>query len=330
MKLILQEKKIVIVVLLFFIFASLFPTLRVLTIGSQTSVNIGEYTYSVLPEFFSILVILFSIFILYRKKVEIKLKAFDWVVIGFALSNVILGSLLAKDWLMSMYGIRMTYFPILFYFIFRVGNIKLMLRIIHQIFIWFFIVGIIGIILYFGFYNQMIIMIKKTNPIITEYFIVRMTSIFWTPVVFSTFMGATFVYFYHLFLKSPKKYYFFILGLIWCCIILSVSRGALASLLVGFVSLSIIHKKWKPALQIFVLLIVIFLILGYYISSPYVLSSWIIKSASETVELKEGVSRVDLWIKAFENFKTHPFGLGLGKAGHVAARFYKESTQKQY
>ncbi|MFZ4399439.1 MAG: O-antigen ligase family protein [Bacteroidales bacterium] len=327
MKLIITEKNFKKIILFFFVFATLFPTIRIITIGSQTSQNFGEYIFSVLPEILSVFVILFTVLLFYKNNIEIKLKIYDWLIIAFMISNVILGTYLAQNLFISMYGIRMTYYPIIFYFIFRFGNIKLIESLIHTIFIWFFIVGIIGFILYFGFYDLMLIMIKKTSPIIPEYFIVRMTSVFWTPVVFSTFMVITFAYFYHLFLKAPKWYYFLILGMIWCCIILSVSRGALVVLVVGFISLSVIHKKWKHALEILILLIVIFIALGYFISSPLLLSSWIAKSASETVGLKEGVTRVDLWLKAFENFETHPFGFGLGKAGHVATRFFNEETQ---
>ncbi|MFZ4401726.1 MAG: O-antigen ligase family protein [Bacteroidales bacterium] len=202
-----------------------------------------------------------------------------------------------------------------------------MKKTIQKIFIWFFIIGIIGIILYFGFYDLMIIMIKKTNTIIAEYFIVRMTSIFWTPVVFSTFMVVTFAYYYHQFLISPKWYHYCFLGLIWCCVLLSVSRGALGVLLIGFIILSLIHKKKKLSLQMFLVFISIYIILGFYISSPLIFSSWLAKSASDTIELEGGISRVELWIKSFENFKTHPFGYGLGKAGHIAARFFKDNGQ---
>ncbi|MEI6821078.1 MAG: O-antigen ligase family protein [Bacteroidota bacterium] len=325
MKSILRERNLELLILFFFVFGSIFPTLRILTIGGQTSGNLREYIFSVIPELISVLVLSFSGILFYKNKHVIKLLPFDWILICFALTNVLLGFYIAKDVLMSMYGFRMSYFPIIFYFIFRFGDKELLINIIHKTIIWFFIIGIIGLILYFGFYEQMIWMLKKTNPLVQEYFIVRMTSIFWSPVLFSTIMVTTFTYFYYKFLESPLWYYYLILGLSWSCILLSVTRGGFVVISFGFIFITIIQKKWKLSAQIFLLLIAIFIIIGYYISTPLTFLYWILRSVSDTVGMKEGITRVDLWLKAIENFKTHPFGFGLGKAGHVAARFYKDS-----
>jgi hypothetical protein len=328
MKFNINEQNIGNLLLSFFIFGTLFPTLRILIVGSQTSINIASYLFSILPEFMAVIVLFYSYLVFHHNSIILKLHFFDWAIIGFSLSNVLIGTFLAKNLLLSMYGIRMSYFPIIFYFIFRFGNLDLMLNTLNNIFKWFFIVGIIGIILYFGFYNQMLVMIQKTNPLIAEYFIVRMTSVFWSPVLFSTIMVTTFAYFYHRFLVKSEWYHYFVLGFVWLCVLLSVTRGGLIVLFIGFVFLSLLHKKWMLSFRVFVLFFFIFVIVGYYISSPLVFLIWIISSASDAITLKKGVTRVDLWIKAFESFKTQPFGLGLGKAGHVATRFFSDNPEK--
>ena len=52
------------------------------------------------------------------------------------------------------------------------------------------------------------------------------------------------------------------------------------------------------------------------------------KSSSSTLILEKGVTRVDLWMKAFADFKEHPLGYGLGKAGHVATRFFGKNSSE--
>ena len=49
---------------------------------------------------------------------------------------------------------------------------------------------------------------------------------------------------------------------------------------------------------------------------------FIASSTAETIMIKKGLSRVDLWLGAFNDFINNPMGYGLGKAGHVAVRFF--------
>ena len=59
--------KFQIVLLLFFVFGSLFPTFRILLIGSQTSKNVLEYFISGLFDLSAIVIIAYSFIHIYKK-----------------------------------------------------------------------------------------------------------------------------------------------------------------------------------------------------------------------------------------------------------------------
>lgn len=312
----------------FVIFCSLFITFRLLLLGSAGSETVPQFLISALPELFALTLLT----ILYlRRPSKFKLEnliLLDKIFIGFILVNVLIGSIVSLDVKMIIYGIRMTYFPMLFYFVLRFENRDFVYKTIHQIFLVLSYVGLAGLIIYFLFYDFMIEMILKTGGEVGEYFITRMTSIFWTPVVFSTCMSAAFIYFLWKYLLKGEKNSLIHIAITWSCLLFSVSRGSLVVVVIGFIILSIFCFDWCRFLVSFLLMVFLFLMVALYIGSPIEYIKWIISSTADTVSLKEGVTRVDLWIHAFENFKDHPFGYGIGKAGHVASRFYAQSTSE--
>lgn len=310
---------------LFFVFATLFPSLRLLTIGSDTSASIAEYLFSILPEIFALIIVFLCFWHIRKNKISNKLKTLDWLVIGFMLSNVIIGTIISQDLMLSAYGIRLTYFPMLFYFVFRFLDIKSLMGSLNLIFIWFFAVAIAGIILYFAFHDVMIWMMKIANPVLPEYFVVRMSSIFWSPVVFSTFMMVTTFYFFHRYLLDSKWIWLLFIAITSFCIIMSMSRGAMVISILGLILMTSLYWNWKSVFPLLTI-IGVYLFTAFIIASPGELSMWIFDSTADTVGLKKGTTRVDLWINAFQNFKDHPLGMGLGKAGHVAARFFDENS----
>lgn len=309
--------------LVFFVFASLFPTLRVLCIGTETSSDVSEYLFSVLPETIALVIVILSFLLWKKKKTEIKIL--DWLVLVFALSNTIMGSIISQDLMLSAYSIRLTYFPILFYFVFRFLDAKTIMGSAHLIFKWFVILAIAGIVLYFVFYDAMIAMMQITNPVLPEYFVVRMSSVFWTPVVFSTFMMSTVLYFFYRFVESKKWIWLAFIAVVSFCLMMSMSRGAMVSTAFGIVVLTVLYRKITSVFP-WITIAIVYLFTSYINASPEEVSMWIIQSTSDTVGMKEGVKRVDLWMNAIDNFKEHPFGMGLGKAGHVAARFFDSNT----
>lgn len=317
-------------ILFFFIFGTLFLTIRLLIMGSEASKTVSQYILAMLPELLVLIIMLLFIIPHFQKRIKFKLNQFDWFLMFYILTNVLIGIFVAKDFKLSLYGIRMTYLPMLFYFIsaqfsFSIVQFKFLL---DAIFNWLVAVAIIGLILYFGFSDAMITMINKTGAPPTEYFIVRMTSIFWSPVVFGTFMTCAFLYFFYQSTQNISIINYVCQAIISICVFLSVTRGSMIVLFIGLLILAILSKKWKPFLISLTILIVMFLSVAYYIATPSIFIDWILHSASETIGLKAGVTRVDLWIHAFADFKEHPFGRGLGKAGHVAARFFQKPSNE--
>lgn len=317
----------------FFVFGSLFITLRVLLIGSDTSHSFFEYSISALPEIFVLLIVFYLVVYIKKNNLRVNFNYFDWVVVVYLISNVIIGVILAKDLKLSIYGIRMTYLPMIFYFIASINTSEIneIEKYVDKIFKWFFVVGVFGLVLYFVFYDTMISMLLKTSGAksineVAQYFIVRMTSILWTPVVFGTFMATTFLYFYYRTLLNNTWYNYLFQGILISCVLLSVSRGPIIISILGTIILFIFNRKLKVLLYSTLLSMIVFLSVSSYISKcykapPSVFIKWIVTSTTETIELKKGVTRVDLWISAADNLWENMLGAGLGKSGHVAARF---------
>ena len=316
--------------LLFFVFVTFFPTVRMLLIGSDASTNILEYFISVLPEllFFGIL---FWNSIQWFNRGVFKLHTFDKLVIFYIAYNLVVGLIVANDLAMSIYAIRLTYLPMFIYFIasfysFKFQKIEL---IVKKIVDFFLLIAIIGLLLYFMFPKiQHYFLFEASNGVIPEYFIIRMTSVLWTPVVFSSIMAASILYYFYQYLKDHKRINLLYLAILFICLFLSVSRGAMIAITFGIVVLGFLKMDIKKIIVILLLETATFSLVGFYVSNPIEFGSWIVSSSKETMEMKKGVTRVDLWQKSNKELLSHPFGFGLGKAGHVAARFQSEKDKK--
>lgn len=213
-----------------FIFEMLFPSFRVLLIGHEGANTFIEYFIASLPEFFLAIIACYTFALLFKENIQMKWVITDKLVLFFILFNVIIGTYLAANLKISLYGFRMSYLPVFFYFLVRFSPIKKddFLQLINKLFTLFSFVGLLGIIIYFFFFDFMVDMIHKTGSGVTEYFIPRMTSILWTPVVFGTFMSITFCYFYFkLFQKNASKLNYFLLSIASFCTFFSLSRGSI-------------------------------------------------------------------------------------------------------
>lgn len=313
---------------LFFIFGSIFPTLRIFLIGSETSKNILEYFISSFFDLMAISIIVYSFFRIIKNDFLFEFTYFDWIVLIFILSNAILGTILSQNIKLSIYGFRMTYLPNLFYFVLRFNNFEFRQteKLFNKIYYWLVIVALVGLVLYFGFYSSMIEMIYRAGGVVNNYFITRMTSVFWSPVLFASFMTIAFLYYYYRITSFYNWKNYIVLSVLWLCILLSVTRGAFVIIFLGLLILTFYSRKWSVLVTLIVIMIILFMCISFYIGSPLKFITWILKSSSNTINLEKGVTRVDLWMKAFADFKEHPFGYGLGKAGHVAVRFYGKQS----
>lgn len=315
----------------FFVFGSLFPTFRVWMIGTETASGSFQFIISVLPEIFLIF-LLFLLFIHISKyegsnHSNFSFTLFDGIVISYLVINLILGFAIGGDFKLSLYAVRLTYLPVIFYFFGRYINPfdkTLLNEFLHWILYWLVGISLIGIILYFGFSSATASIIKWSGGKLMAYHIPRMTSIFWTPVVFASFvsLGALFSYF-NIQLKNEFKYYVFFV--VFCsCLFFCVSRGPLFAFLIGFVSLSVIFKQWKKIFICVPLIISLYLFFTVTIDSFDKIISWVFSSTVDTMLVKKGITRAELFIKTVHDLQTNPFGFGFGKAGILATRFFRE------
>lgn len=312
--------------LIFFIFGSLFISIRLLLIGSHASQNSGELILAALPEVFVIFILMF--FLRLKMKEKIKFHLIDWIFLLFIISNLTLGLWIGKDLKIGLYGFRMTYLPMCFYFIgsFAVSSKLEILNLIDRIFKWFAFVGGVGLVLYFLFFDFSQYMLFKVSPIIPEYFIIRMTSVFWSPVVFGTFSTISFLYFYNKSLSSDSYWNYFFQAILFVGTLMSMSRGAFLGLILGIILLAILSGKWKKMLVTTSLTIMLFVPFSFYIDSPVTVTKWVFNSTVKTVKMDDNDKRVKINKSSIGEIKKNPLGKGLGKAGHVAVRFSKSKN----
>lgn len=320
-----KKKNLHIILLCFLIFLSCYPTVRLLTFGNHAASGFGQYVFAGLPDLFAALILGITLWGWIKSKTELRLCFIDYVLAVFWLTNVLIGFIIAQNLVLSLYAFRMTWYPMMFYLVFRFAHAAVISKSLRMAAYWFLVLGVAGIVLYFLFFNAMIHMIQLNQTEVATYFVVRMTSVFWSPVVFSTFMAVAFLYFYYKFLTRHRWLYFVFMAILMFCVVMAMSRGTMIAVLAAFLLMSVLMRDWKRSLASLGLILTVFCFTAFYIATPGEVFFWLADSTIETVGLKKGVTRVDLWINAFENFSSHPLGYGLGKAGHTAARFFSET-----
>lgn len=316
-------------IFLFFTLLIFFPTIRLLVLGSSHASGIG-IVFSVLPEILFGLILLFAVTQFIKNKGQ-TFSLLDKLVLGYFLFNVIVGVYLAHDLKASVYGFRLTYFPMLAYFVGsfywdKSADIEKLFRGFFKVLV---LVAIIGFLLYFVFPDLQLYFHKMTTdkPVAKAFsLIVRMTSILWTPVVFGVLMMSAFCYWIYSYFKTGNKLdllYTFIVGM---AMLFSISRGPIIASVIGFIILAILSKNIKRVLTvlgIFALTISLTLLVLMNKSSIF---GWIFESSKETISLEKGNSRVDLWYEVATTLKHNPMGLGLGRAGHAAVQNFPPNT----
>src|SRR5437016_13132898 len=94
----------------FFLFAALYPTLRILLIGAGDSTSLPQFVFSGLNELLLLLVLLSGFgFMIRNADWKKRIQFFDKVLLVYFLFNVILGTFLAYDLRLSVYGFSLTY-----------------------------------------------------------------------------------------------------------------------------------------------------------------------------------------------------------------------------
>jgi O-antigen ligase len=314
----------------FVLFYSLFPTLRVVLIGTENAKNLWEYAVSALPDMLLFGLLGYFTFLAVRRKNGTRIYRLDAVVLFLFLGNMILGSILSQDAKLILLGSRMTYFPMLMYACARLlqegefmHNAKQWL---HRVMLWFTIWSLLSLVFYLAFPSLLATWETYIKANVGEYFIPRLNSIYYSPTVNGVFCAFSTTYYIIQYFDRAKSWFLAFASINFCALLLSMSRGGIiAYFLILVVVMLFFYQKWKAGLRVLVLHVALFFLtlrmVGLSLDNFY----WVFSSTKETLALNEKVSRVQLWKDTFHRLTNNPGGYGIGKSGWIAYRFLKGS-----
>jgi hypothetical protein len=310
----------------FYVFINFFPTIRLVLIGGQASRNLYEYAVTVLPDIFILVIALFSAWV-YYKEARFKFVLFDWLILLVVCFNTIYGFILSGDIFISAEGFRVTYLVVFFYFIGRMytteQGLVILKKLLLNVFKFYVVFAVLGFILHFGLRGFEKYIIARSGHVESAYFMPRIGSFVLMPVLFGTLMAFACTYFYHRLLAEGGKWNYLFIAILWAAMFLSVSRGPIIAFLLAFIVLTILSRKWLPALYIFGIITAISFALSLVLVGSIAPVGWIFHSTVDTFGLAEHNTRANLWESSVQDFMAHPGGYGLGHSGVTAVRFLK-------
>ncbi len=296
------------------------PTIQLVYTHGQSPSSFVDFIIVLIPDL-ALLSVGLSFFI-EKRRFDEPLNLLDFALIGFILVNVIWGFILTDNIVTAFKGLRITYLPISFYFLARYWQPDRD-TITKTLQVSFFIIILLALSgwvfwLFFPEFTQR--MYDYSGHPVAIYFIVRMTSFLWTPVLFGTLMSWAGYYYYWRALRNPTFFNKDLLLLIiaFSGLIMSVSRGPLLSFLIAVIALIPFFGHWKKAVILTVLLISIQSIISIGVTGDLRLQKWTLSSTASTITLKKEVTRVSRWEYSMNDFRLKPMGYGLGNAGAVA------------
>lgn len=349
-------------IVLVFAIASVVPTLTALFIGNKPIKSFAEALLAFSPDVFFLSALCLALFtFITKKELRFEWQWFDTVVSLYLLFNLTYGFTLSDKDMLALLSARISYLPITFYFLARLYNSQkeeLSKKILNIVFYIYVILGVIGLALYFIFPETHEQLMSMSGHVMPRYFIVRMGSLYLTPVLFATAIAFSAVYFYQKYYTSPSFKRLIIYLLLWTCLLLSVSRGAIISYVIAFIVISLIYKNYRKFLKVLVSMIIIVLGVSYYATQGLGLIEWGVTTSAKTVTLNAGenqvklqgkdnqkifkhetantstltenngaATRVNLWQATIHDFKEQPWGYGLGKTGAVAHRHLMDNPE---
>ena len=183
-----------------------FPLLRVVIIGKNNASGLFEYLIAAIPDFLIIGCLIYLLFQARNSIFNTLKNRTDQIILFVLAFNLIIGSLLSYDLKLIVMGIRLSYIPILFYFISRfISPNKFMVNFqswLHYIMVWFSIVAFMGLLLYYFFPTAENMLNKFVGGQQGAYFIKRMNSLFFSPTTNGIFCCVGALYFLHNSLKG--------------------------------------------------------------------------------------------------------------------------------
>ncbi len=296
--------------------------------GGNATSNFYEAAITIMPDllFASVVCVGLVIFFTWGKFTFI---LFDKLVLFYILFNLLYGTLLSKNLFIAAQGFRITYLPVIFYFIGRLfsrGKPEIYYKSTRHVFTWFVFYAIAALLFHFLFPGIEASLITASNHGPYVYFIPRMVGFFLTPVLFGTVMAMACLYFYFRLAGDNTMWNYLSLIILWACIFLSISRGPILAALLGFALITILFRQWIKGLILLVIILLVSSLLSYLLVGSFQPLAWLFSSTADTLSLENGVSRVELWRRSAHDFFQRPYGYGLGHAGATAIRFLKGTS----
>jgi O-antigen ligase len=311
---------------------TLFPILRVALLGKENASGFFEYLVAAIPDLLIIGFLGYLIFQVRNSLSMILKNRLDRIVLFVLTFNLFIGTLLSGELKLITLGVRLSYIPILFYFVSRLiswdkfkENFEIWL---YQIMLWFSLVALVGFILYYFFSSAEITLNNWVGGQQGAYFIRRLNSLFFSPTTNGIYCCIGSLYFLQNALRKITFLNLLFLAINFWCLLLTVSRGSIISFAIILPIVCIIYFDWKKVISVIGLITLIFFSALYSVGLSLSNFSWVFTSTSETIVLEDNVTRVELWKGTFNDLKEKPFGYGIGKSGWIAYRFLKDSKLK--
>jgi len=307
---------------------SLFPTLRVLILGVDSSKNVLELMFSNIPE-------LFFIFIVYLYKDDIvrnirsnkKNKLGFIIYIIIILSGIVVGYIKNEGQVLPIiYGYKLTYLPLLVLF-FPLSNSEIIKDNIDKIFSYFVYYTILSLVFHFLFNDFEKRVMIESGHLVPEYFIMRTGGFLLTPVPFSIIVSFSIIYFFvKLINEKQQLLHWLYLIILFLGLDYSVSRIGLLGVQIIIIYVSLRTKNIFKG----ILVLMLFYLVNIIVFNEHKkFFSWLFFSTKQTVSLNKNVKRSSLWISTFNELKeNYLLGYGIGSAGAGAIKFFKDNPKK--
>src|SRR6185437_8499088 len=108
------------VIIGFYIYTLVFPTMRLLLLGSEKFKDWTEFFITASPDIITVLIAVFAVILFWRcKKEERKISWIDWLFVAYYTLTIAWGTYLSQDVFLFASGMRTTYIPMLFNFVGR-------------------------------------------------------------------------------------------------------------------------------------------------------------------------------------------------------------------
>ncbi len=318
----------------FYLLAWVFPTIRLLLIGAHASASWLELILSAIPDMAILLMYSATALAIHQqvgwRKFIASFNGIDKMFLVFVLFNVLWGAWRANDLVIAGYGFRLTYFATGFYLIGKLLAADSDTRIenfLKNFFLLTVIFASLSWLIYFFYPEVNARMTAIMGGQELAYFIIRMSAFVWSPTVFGTLMAMAATWFLYRAYHDLDAANFICFAITFSCLVMSVSRGPILAYTITFVMLAVLfHKNYKSNLAALLVMGLALFFIDWYLALGGKLFYWLLGSTFDTLSLREGLSRVELWERSFAAFVANPMGYGLGKAGHVALRFTDTTT----